>query len=161
MANFVFTEELRNYYLAQPGSSEERVNRLKEAIEKKSDKFKITKQIKDTGLEDRISLVDLEKKLGISEPGKEGEATTVSAAPVRLSPMQKIDKAVKDIKVAIGRLNIDDVDVVEPLLKDLETALENRAIDLTDEDAVKAKRQEVDKAEERFRKREERMKEKK
>lgn len=133
MANFVFTEELRNYYLAQPGSSEERVNRLKEAIEKKSDKFKITKKIEGTGLEDRISLADLEKKLKISEPGKEGEATTVSAAPIRLTPMQKVDKAVKDIKVAIGRMKTyTEVDDVKTLLTTLGKDVDSKKKELRD-----------------------------
>lgn len=133
MANFVFTDELRNYYLAQPGSSEERVNRLKEAIEKKSDKFKITKKIEGTGLEDRISLADLEKKLKISEPGKEGEATTVSAAPIRLTPMQKVDKAVKDIKVAIGRMKTyTEVDDVKTLLTTLGKDVDSKKKELRD-----------------------------
>lgn len=133
MANFVFTEELRNYYLAQPGSSEERVNRLKEAVEKKKDTFKITKKLKDTGLENRLSLVELEDKLKISEPGKEGEATTVSAAPVRLTPIQKVDKAIKDIKVAIGRMKTyTEVDDVKTLLTTLGKDVDSRKKELRD-----------------------------
>lgn len=133
MAKFVFTDELRDYYLAKPGSSEERVNRLKEAIEKKSDKFKITKKIENTGLEDRLPLDELEKKLGISEPGKEGEATTVSAAPVRLTPIQKVDKAIKDIKVAIGRMKTyTEVDDVKTLLTTLGKDVDSRKKELRD-----------------------------